>query len=122
MEWLKTKAVFEVGDVDITVFRAEDEGRGDAARTIDGRKSGKPTMKDEKAMGKKSPTGTTARRESPQSSVEILFDEHKHGVKRKNENDLMGKGNYDGGETKRKEPAQLHSGIAKRRKKLGLEA
>lgn len=122
MEWQKTKAVLEAGDVDITVLRPEEDGRGDAAGTNVRGKSGKPTTKDEKAKGEKPPVRTTARRHSPQPSVETLFDEQSHGVKRKNDNDLTEKGNDDGGEIKRKEPAQLHPGIAKRRKKLGLKA
>ena len=122
VEWQKTKAVLEAGDVDITVFRTEDEGRGDGAGTAVRGKFGKPATKDERAMGEKSPAGTTAGRHSPQPPVETAFDEQRHGVKRKNENGLTGKGDDDGGETKRKEPAQLHPGIAKRRKKLGLRA
>ena len=122
VEWQKTKAVLEAGDVDITVLRPEGEGIGDAAGTNVRGKLGKPTTKDEKAKGEKRPVRTTARRHSPQPAAETLFDEQGHGVKRKNENDLKRKGHDDGGETERKEPAQLHPGIAKRRKKLGLEA
>ena len=121
VEWKKTKAVLEAGDVDITVFRPEEEGRGDATGTTVRGKFGRPAMKDERAMGEKHPVRTTTRRDSPQSSVETLSDEQRHGVKRKNGNDITGEGNDDGGEMKRKEPAQLHPGIAKRRKKLGLE-
>ena len=122
VEWQKTKAVLEAGDVDITVFRPEEEGRGDAAGRTARRKSDKPTTKDETTLGEKPPVRTTATRDSPQSSVETAFDEQRHGVKRKNENNITGKGNDSGGNTKRKELAQLHPGIAKRRKKLGLEA
>ena len=114
VEWQKTKAVLEAGDVDITVFRPGEEK---CARKI--RES---TMKDERAKGEKPPVRTTARRHSPQPAVETLFDEQGHGVKRKNDDDLAEKGNDDSGEIKGKEPAQLHPGIAKRRKKLGLEA
>ena len=122
VEWQKTMAVLEAGDVDITIFRPEEEGGGDAAGTTVRGKFGKLATTDEGAMGEKSPARTTARRDSPQSSVETAFDEQRHGVKRKDEEDLTGKGNDDGGEMKRKEPAQLHPGIAKRRKKLGLRA
>ena len=126
VEWQKTKAVLEAGDVDITVLRPEEEGRGDAARTAVGGKLGQPATKDERAKGEKSPAGTTPRRQSSQPSVrakaETPFDEQRHGVKRKDEKDLAGESNDNGEEMKRKEPAQLHPGIAKRRKKLGLEA
>ena len=122
VEWQKTKAVLEAGDVDITVFRPEEEGRGDGVGTTVRGKFGKPATKDERAMDEKPPVRTTARRHSPRSSVETLFDEQRHGVKRKDGRDLAGENNEDGAETKRKEPAQLHPGIAKRRKKLGLEA
>ena len=120
--WQKTKAVLEAGEVNITVFRPEEEGRGDVVGTTVRGKFGKPATKDERAHSGKSTAGTTARRDSPQSSVDTLFDEQRRGTKRRSENDLTEKGNVDGGEMKRKEPAQLHPGIAKRRKKLGLEA
>ena len=126
VEWEKTKAVLEAGDLDITVFRPEDEGRGDGAGTIVRGKFGKPAAEDERGRGDKSPAGSTARRQKPlpsvQAKVETLFDEHRHGVKREDGKDPTGEGHDDGGETKRKEPAQLHPGIAKRRKKLGLRA
>ena len=122
VEWQKTKAVLEAGDVDITVFRPDEEGGGDVAGTTVRGKFGKPAMKDGKAMGEKSAVGTTARRDSPHSSIETAFDKQRHGVKRKDEEDVAEDCNEDGGKMKRKEPAQLHPGIAKRRKKLGLEA
>ena len=122
VEWQKTKAVLEAGEVDITVFRPEEEGKGDVVGTTMRGKSGKPATKDERAKSEKSSAGTKARKDSPQSTVESLFDKQRRGMKRKCENDLTGNGNVDGGEMKWKEPAQLHPGIAKRRKKLGLEA
>ena len=59
-------------------------------------KLGKPAYKDERALGDKPPVRTTAGRHSPRPSIETLFDGQKRGVKRKNENDLAGKGIDDG--------------------------
>lgn len=110
VEWLKTKAVLEAGDLDITIVRPDEEQEGDAA----GGKSRQHPVKGERAKGEKPRARNNARGYSPWASVrakaESPFEKQMHGVKRKADEDSKGK-----------EPVQIHPGLAKRRKRLGLE-
>lgn len=110
VEWEKTKAVLEAGDLAITVVRPEGEEKAVAA----GGKLEQPLMKGEKANWEKPRAETNTRGHNPRASnrakAEIPFEKQVPGVKRKADEVMNAK-----------EPAQLHPGIAKRRKKLCLD-
>lgn len=109
VEWQKTKAVLEAGDLDITVVRPEGEQEVDVA----GRKLGQPPVKNERAKGEKPRAGINARGYNAWASrakADSRFEKQMRGVKRTADE-----------ETKEKDPAQTHPGIAKRRKKLDLD-
>ena len=120
VEWQKTKAVLEAGDLDITVFRPEAEEKVGGTDTSAERKLGRPPVK-----GEKSPGLINARVDRPSASVRAKaqspFDKQVRGAKRKVEEDVDGDSDDNREDRKRKQPAQLHPGIGKRRKKLGLD-
>ncbi|CAD6575083.1 MAG: ADP-ribose 1''-phosphate phosphatase [Alectoria sarmentosa] len=121
VEWQKTKAVLEAGDLDITVVRPEGEEKAEGA----GGKLRQPPAKGEKAQGKKPPAGTSAREYNPPASIrakaESPFDKQMNGVKRKVEKDPDEDGDEHREDLKGQALAQLHPGIAKRRKRLCLD-
>ena len=121
VEWQETKAVLEAGDLDITVVRPEAEGNADGTDTSAGGKLGQPPVKGEEAKRETPPAGINARGYNRWASVrakaESQFDKQTHGVKRKGEKDLDGDGDDDCEDMRGKESAQLHPGVAKRRKK-----
>ncbi len=125
VEWQKTKAVMEAGDLDITVFRPEAEEKVGGTDTSAGGKLGPRPVKGGKMNGEKPPAGVNARGDNRWASVrakaESPFDKQVRGAKRKVEEDLDGDGDDNREGLKAEEPAQLHAGIAKRRKKLGLD-
>lgn len=120
VDWQKTKAVLQGGDLDITVVRPEGEDKADEA----GGKLEQPPAKGEKAKGKTLPTGINTRgcngRASIRASAESSFEKQMRGVKRK-----VGKDPDDGDEHREdmqgQALARTHPGIAKRRKKMDLD-
>ena len=116
VDWQKTKAVLEAGDLDITVVRPEAEERADGTDVSAGGKLGQPPVKP--------PAGINARGYNRWASVrakaESPLDKQMHGVKRKVEKGSDADGDDDREDIKRNEPAQVHPRIAKRRMKLGL--
>lgn len=111
VEWLKTKAVLEAGDLDITVVRPEEEEKVDGAGTANGKKLRRLPVKGEKA-----PAGVDARGRKPSAAdrakAQGPLGKHLRGVKRKAE-DLDEDGDHRGEDMKETEPARLHLGIAK---------
>lgn len=109
-----TEAVLEAGDLDITVVRPEEEENADGTGTAAGGKRGqRPTMSSE-AKGSKPPKAAVKRAGgSP--------DKHMVGVKRKLGTDIDENDGSDGDNTATKQAPRLQPGIAKRRKKLGLD-
>lgn len=121
VEWQKTKAVLEAGELDITIFRPEEEEEADRASTAAGGKLGRLPTKGEKA-----PVGINARTCNPWASgrakAQGPFGKQLRGVKRKAERDLDGDDDPDGEDMEETERVQSHSEIAKRREKLGLQS
>ena len=114
MAWRKTKAVLEAGELDMTVFIPKgEEGADGAGIAADGK------------LGEKPPPAINATGANPRASVrakaESAFEKQKRGAKRKVEKDLGVSGGDDREDAEKKEPVHIHPGIAKRRKKLGLE-
>ncbi len=114
VEWQKTKAVLEAGDLDVTVVRPEKEGRADEAGAAAEEEAEQLFTTRGKAKDGKPSKLPGAKAESP---------DHKQmtGEKRKLEADTDGGDNSDRENADRRQPAPLHPGIAKRRKKLGLD-
>ncbi len=120
VEWQKTKAVLEAGDLDITVFRPEAEEKVGGTDASVGGGIGQRPVKGEKSPGLIDARGYN-RWASLRAKAESPFDKQVRGAKRKVEEDLDGDGDDNGEGLEGKQPAQLHPGIAKRRKKLGLD-
>ena len=100
VEWQETKAVLEAGDLEITVVRPEEEDNADSAGAA-------------AAKGNKPPTADGTKDKTS-------LDKHVVGVKRKRQTGNNGDQDSDR-ENTTKQAARLHPGIAKRRKKLGLD-
>ncbi len=109
VEWQKTKAVLEAGDLDITVVRPEKVEKADGAGAAAEEEAGQLSTARRKAKGSKPSRLPTANAESPDHKQMI-------GEKRKLEADTNGIDNSDRENADRRQPAPLHPGIAKRRK------
>lgn len=109
VEWQKTKAVLEAGDLDVTVVRPREEEKVEGAGSAAGGKVGRLPVK--------APAGIDARRRkhwaSDRAKAQGPFDKQWRGVKRKAERDLDEDGDHEAEDMKETEPARLHLGIAK---------
>ena len=121
VEWQKTKAVLEAGDLDIAVVRPEEEEKADIAGTPAGGNIKQLLTKGRKTKGERPLAGINASVDSAWASeranAKSPHEKQNHGVKRKVEEDPDSHCDDDGDDTKGKEPTQVHPGIAKRRKK-----
>ena len=120
VEWQKTKAVLEAGDLDITVVRPEEEGKIDGGGTAGDENLRQPSVK-----GERTSAGINARGRNPWASVEVKAEsslqKQLRGVKRKVEKDNDGDADGECANGAGQQPARLNPGIAKRRKQLGLD-
>ena len=112
VEWQKTKAVLEAGDLDITVFRPEEEERVGDAGPAAGKKLEQPSVR---SGGAKGHTSSKAAR-----AMAGTLDKYMVGVKRKRKADLDGDDESVHEDTKGEDPVHANRGIGKR-KKLGLD-
>ena len=89
VEWQKTRAVMEAGDLDITVVRPEEEEKVEGAGSAAGGKVGRLPVK-----GQLSTAGTDVRGKKPwvsgQAKAQGPIEKQMRGVKRKAEKDLEG--------------------------------
>lgn len=109
VEWQKTKAVLEAGELDITVVRPEEE-KADVAGVKVG---GQPSMTGSGAKDVKHAKATTAKVEGP-------LDKHMVGVKRKFKADIDEDDDSVRDNAKGEQSTRIHPGSTKR-KKLGLD-
>lgn len=109
VEWQKTKAVLEAGELDITVVRPE-EGKADVAGVEVG---GQPSMTGSGAKDVKHAKATTAKVEGP-------LDKHMVGVKRKFKADIDEDDDSVRDNAKGEQSTRIHPGSTKR-EKLGLD-
>ena len=115
VEWRRTRAVLEDGGLDITVVRSgegEEEDRAERVGAAAGGTLGKITVATSAGVRGHDAAGERARTRS--------LGEKRVREKRKRKADML-EGDDSGCENaKGSQPAPLHPGIAKRRKKLGL--
>ena len=99
VEWQKTKAVLEAGDLDVTVVRPEGEGKVEGAA---GKKRGRLPV-----MGEKAPAGIDASGRKPwaRTKAQGPLDKQSRGVKRKAVGDLDEDGDHEREDTKGTEKA-----------------
>ena len=111
VEWQKTKAVMEAGDLDITVVRPEEEEKVEGAGSAAGGKLGRLPVKDQE-----SPGGIHARGKShwtsDQAKARDPVDKQMRGVKRKAEEDLDKNDDHESEEMEETEQARPHLGVA----------
>lgn len=81
VEWQKTKAVLEAGELDITVLRPEGEEKADGAGTAVGGRLVQPSMTSGGGKG-------STRSEAAKTKAGTLFHEQNIGVKRKRKADV----------------------------------
>lgn len=114
VEWQKTKAVLEAGELDITIVRPEGEENASGAGNTAREKLDQPHMRNGGAKGSKPSKAARPKAERP-------FAKQMGVVKRKIPADVDGDDNSGRENTTGKETAPLHPGIAKRMKRLGSD-
>ena len=112
VEWQKTKALLEAGDLDITVFRPEEDERVGDAGPAAGRKLGQRSVRSGGAKGRASSKAARA--------MAGTLDKHMVRVKRKRKADLDGDEESVHEDAKGEDPVHANRDIEKR-KKLGLD-
>ena len=110
VQWQKTKAVMEAGDLDITVFKPEEEEKADAAA---GKRLVQPSVMSGGVEGSTSS-------EAARAEAETTLDEHNVGVKRKRDADVDGDDGRAGENVKGKKFVPTNRSITKRNM-LGLD-
>lgn len=117
VEWQKTKAVLEAGELDITVLRPEGEEKGDGAGTAAGTAAGERLDEPSVTSG-----GVKSRScsEAATGKAGTRFNKQKVGVKRKRKADVDRDHAGVGESAKGKEPVQTNL-VNTKRKMMGLD-
>lgn len=113
VEWRRTKAVLEAGELDITILRPEGEEKADRSGTAAGGRFVQPSMT-------RGGVKASARSETATAKAGTLLDKQNIGVKRKRKADVDGDPDSVRERAEGKPPVQTNRVITKR-KMLGMD-